>query len=76
MFNVRKTRPGELVCPVSDQGVLVVGTDIEQCEGLDTVVRGPASFEVRGPVDPVVVRAREGKFGVEKLFDGRRSSFS
>ena len=71
MLDVGETRPGELGGPVSDQGALGVGADIQQCKGLNALVRRPAPLEVRGLVDPVVVWTGEGEVRVKELFDGR-----
>lgn len=76
MLDVGETRPSGFGGPVSDQGTFGVGANVQQGEGLDALVRRPAPFEVRGPVDPVVVWTGEGEVLVEKLFDGGRSSFS
>jgi hypothetical protein len=76
MFDAGETWPGRLGGPVSDQGTFGVGGDVEQVEGHDALVRRPAAFELRGPVDPVVLRTGEGEVLVEELFYGERSSFS
>jgi hypothetical protein len=71
MLDVGKARPSELGRPVPDQGIVSVSADIQQRKGQDALVRRPATLEVRGSVDPVVVRAGEGEVWVKDLLDGR-----
>jgi hypothetical protein len=48
---------------------------VSEFEALDTGETRPGELDVRGPVDPVAVRAGAGeaKSGVKELLDGRSS---
>jgi hypothetical protein len=71
MLDTGKTWPGGDGRPVPDQGALSVSADVQQREGDDVSMPRPAPFEVRGPVDPIVVRAGEGEARVKEPLDGR-----